>query len=183
MYPFVRMAWQVWRHRADGPMSLTETHVSHHLCLPWDLDVFGEMNNGRILTLMDLGRFTASWRLGLIAALRRHRWGFAVAGVSVRYRRRIPPFARIEMRSRLATWDDRFFYVVQEMWTDSDCSCQALLRTAVTARDPRPDGARSVPTGEVLAALDRRDPRPEPPAWIAAWIEADAARPWPPEQR
>ena len=181
MYPFVRLLGQLWRHRSDPPLGLAETHVSHHLCLPWDLDGFGEMNNGRVLTLMDLGRFTASQRLGLMAALGRERWGFAVAGGSTRYRRRIPPFARIEMRTRLAAWDQRFFYVVQEMWVGGECACQALLRTAVTARDPRPDGSRSVPTAEVLAALGRDEPAPAVPPWIAAWIAADAGRPWPPE--
>ena len=180
MYPFARLAWQLWRHRADPPMATTATHVSRHLCLPWDLDGFGEMNNGWVLTLMDLGRFTASQRLGLMAALRRHRWGFAVAGGSTRYRRRIRPFARIEMRTRAAGWDARFFYVVQEMWVGGDCACQALLRTAVTAREPRPDGGRSVPIAEVLAALGLAAAAPPLPGWIEAWIEAEAVRPWPP---
>ena len=175
MYPFARLAWQMWRHRADPPLPLTGTHVSHHLCWPWDLDGFGEMNNGRVLTLMDLGRFTSGGRFGLTGALRRNRWGLAVAGTSVRYRRRITAFARIEMRTRLAGWDDRFFYIVQAFWIGGDCACQALLRTAVTAR------GRSVPSSEVLAALGRDEEAPVLEDWVRAWIEAEGQRPWPPE--
>ena len=175
MYPFVRLAWQMWRHRGDPPLPLTGTHVSRHLCWPWDLDGFGEMNNGRVLTLMDLGRFTAGSRLGLMQALRANRWGLAVAGGSTRYRRRIRPFARIEMRTRLVGWDARFFYIVQAFWVGGECACQALLRTAVTAR------GRSVPTAEVLAALERADPAPPLPGWVAAWIDAEGRRPWPPD--
>ena len=174
MYPFVRLAWKMWRHRADPPLPLTGTHVTHHLCWPWDLDGFGEMNNGRVLTLMDIGRFTAGKRFGLLAALRRNRWGLAVAGTSIRYRRRVTPMARIEMRTRLVGWDPRFFYIVQEFWVRGDCAAQALLRTAVTAR------GRAVPTAEVLEALDRDGPAPVLPDWVAAWISAEAERPWPP---
>ena len=175
MYPFLRLAWQMWRHRADPPLPLTGTHVSHHVCWPWDLDGFGEMNNGRVLTLFDLGRFTSGSRFGLMAVLRRNRWGLAVAGGSTRYRRRILPFARIEMRTRLAGWDARFFYIVQEMWIGGECACQALLRTAVTG------GGRAVPTEKVVEALGRDEPPPELPAWVRAWIAAEAERPWPPE--
>ncbi|KIT14204.1 acyl-CoA thioesterase [Jannaschia aquimarina] len=175
MYPFVRLAWQMWRNRAAPPLALTETHVSRHLCWPWDLDGFGEMNNGRVLTLMDIGRFTSGMRYGLLSMLRREGWGLAVAGSSIRYRRRILPFARIEMRTRLAGWDARFFYVVQEFWIDGDCACQALLRTAVTAK-----GRGAVPTAEVLTALGRDDAPPVLPGWVAAWIDAEGQRPWPP---
>ncbi|WP_308917443.1 acyl-CoA thioesterase [Jannaschia sp. LMIT008] len=174
MYPFVRLAWQLLRHRGDPPMDLTDVHVSRHLCLPWDLDGFGEMNNGRILTLMDLGRFTAGTRIGLLTTLRREGWGLAVAGGSVRYRRRITAFARIEMRTRTVGWDARFVYIVQEMWVRGECACQAVLRTAVTG------DRRAVPTDRVLAALGRTAPAPVLPDWVAAWAEADALRPWPP---
>ncbi|UWQ22179.1 acyl-CoA thioesterase [Jannaschia sp. W003] len=174
MYPFVRLAWQLWRHRNDPPLALDGVHVSHHRCLPWDLDGFGEMNNGRVLTLFDLGRFTSARRFGLGAAMRRHRWGLAVAGSSVRYRRRILPMARIEMRTRLAGTDHRFFYILQEMWIGGECAAQALLRTAVTER------GRSIPSARVLEALGRTEPPPPLPAWVEAWIAADAQRPWPP---
>jgi hypothetical protein len=39
----------------------------------------------------------------------------AVAGNSLRYRRRVRAFHRLEMRSRLLGWDARFLYVEQSM--------------------------------------------------------------------
>src|SRR3712207_8112527 len=39
------------RQRGAAPLDLFGTHESHHVCWPWDLDVFGELNNGRALTL------------------------------------------------------------------------------------------------------------------------------------
>ena len=175
MYPFIRLAWQMARARSAPPLAVLDTQVSHHLCLPWDLDGFLELNNGRILTLYDIGRFTLGSRVGLLAVLRRRKWGLAVAGASIRYRRRVTAFQRIEMRTRLVGWDARFFYIVQSMWVRGECCSEALLRTAVVG------GRRAVATGEVAAELGHDGPPPTLPGWVAEWIAAEGARPWPPE--
>ena len=93
----------------------------------------------------------------------------------MRYRRRVTMFQRIEMRTRIVGWDERFFYIVQSMWVAGECTSQALLRTAVVAK------GRSVPTGDVAAELNVDPVSPDLPAWVAAWIEAEGTRPWPPE--
>ena len=54
MYPFLRMVKETWANRNAPPLGLTGTHVSHHICWPWDLDIWMELNNGRTLTLYDL---------------------------------------------------------------------------------------------------------------------------------
>ncbi len=174
MYPFLRLGWQMMRARTAPPLGVLGEQVTHHICLPWDLDGFLELNNGRILTLYDLGRFTLGARIGLIAALRRRGWGLAVAGASVRYRRRVTAFQRIEMRTRVVGWDMRFFYIVQSMWVGGQCCSQALLRTAVVAR------GRSVPSSEVAVELGTEAASPEMPGWVEAWIAAEGTRPWPP---
>lgn len=177
MYPFVRMIWQLWRVRKLPKLPLTGTHVSHHYCLPWDIDLWMELNNGRTLTLFDLGRIPLAQRVGLVEVLRKNRWGLTMAGASVRYRRRVRSFERVEMRSRAAYWDDRFVYIEQSMWkADDECANHILYRSAVTSRDG------IVPPAQVIAELGEDPNPPAKPAWVAAWIKADAARPWPPMQ-
>jgi acyl-CoA thioesterase FadM len=174
MYPFLRLGYQIWRHRGDPTLGPTDTHVSQHICWPWDLDFWRELNNGRTLTLFDLGRVPMSRRTGLFEGLKAKGWGLAVAGASVRYRKRIKAFDRITMRSRGVTWDNRFFYVEQSMWVGGEAACHALIRSAVTSR------AGIVPPARLIEAMGR-DPAPPPtPDWIAAWIAAEAHRPWPP---
>ena len=175
MYPFIRMFKDLVLVRGATPLGIYDTHVSHHICWPWDLDLWRELNNGRTLTLYDLGRIPLASRVGLIGALRRNRWGLTMAGVSVRYRRRVRMFDRVEMRSRCVGWDDKFIYLEQAMWKGDDCANHALYRSAVTGRDG------IVPPQQVIAALGQPVPQRPLPDWVQAWIAADAQRPWPPE--
>lgn len=173
MYPVLRLAKEFFVHRGPPDLGLFDTHVSRHLCWPHDLDPWMELNNGRTLTLYDLGRTVLFRRIGMAPVMRQHRWGGTVAGSSVRYRRRVRAFDRLEMRSRLAGWDERFFYVTQGMWRGEDCTSHALFRVAVTGR------GGLVPAADVAATIGAPEP-PRLPAWIAAWAEAEALRPWPP---
>uniref|UniRef100_UPI0039B94EB1 acyl-CoA thioesterase n=1 Tax=Albidovulum sp. TaxID=1872424 RepID=UPI0039B94EB1 len=167
MYPFLRMAKEIWANRNAPPLGLTEAHVSHHLCWPWDLDLWAELNNGRTLTLYDLGRIPLAMRTGLGRVIRRHGWGITVAGNSVRYRRRVRMFDRVEMVSRCIGWDARFFYMEQSMWRAGGCTSHMLLRLAITS----PAGI--LPTAELLAAMGLPAESPELPGWVSAWIAAD----------
>ncbi len=174
MYPFFRLAKELWKFRRAEPLQAFDTHVSHHICWPWDLDPWIELNNGRTLTLYDLGRIPYSRRLGLDRVLRAKRWGTTVAGSSVRYRRRVRAFDRLEMRTRLLGWDSRFLYLEQSMWRGADCTSHMLLRSAIT----RAEGI--VPPAELLAALGADDESPALPGWVTAWIAVEGERPWPP---
>lgn len=174
MYPVARMAFQLWRHRADPSLGLFETHESRHLCWPWDLDVWGELNNGRTLTLYDLGRIPWFRRIGLDPALRREGWQVAVAGASVRWRRRVRAFDRLAMRTRALGWDARFVYIEQSLWRGGECASHVLIRSAAS------DKGGIVPPARLLAAIGHHEPSPPLPAWVQAWIAADGERPWPP---
>jgi len=173
MYPFLRLGWQFLEHRRTRYGALTDVHVSRHICWPWDLDPWMELNNGRTLTLYDLGRVPFAARLGLVAALRRAGCGLTVAGSSTRYRRRIRAFDRITMRSRLVGWDARFLYIEQAMWLRGSCAGHVLIRGAivgpdgiVAGQDAAADRIRRPPGA--AAGLGRRVDRRRRPAPLAA---------------
>ena len=176
MYPFLRLAAAIARARRAPRLPLDGVHVSGHVCWPWDLDLWGELNNDRTLTLYDLGRVPLGIRTGLAAALRAEGWGLTVAGSSVRYRRRITAFMRIAMRSAFVGRDARFLYVHQAMHraADGEPLSSILIRGAVTSR------AGIVATDRVMAALGRPDWPTGAPPWVEAWAASDALRPWPP---
>ena len=79
MFPFVRMIKEFAVHRKAEDLPVGGVHISQHICWPWDLDIWLELNNGRALTLYDLGRIPLAKRVGLIDVLRRQRWGLTMA--------------------------------------------------------------------------------------------------------
>ena len=178
MFPFVRLFKDVLLARRQPRLArITDTHISQHICWPWDLDFWLELNNGRTLTLYDLGRTMLAQRIGLIDALISRKWGMTMAGSVTRFRRRIRGFERFEMRSRVICWDDRFIYMEQSMWKrNGDCASHVLYRAAVTD----PDGI--VRTQRIAEALAHDPATPPMPEWVRNWIDAEATRPWPPMQ-
>lgn len=176
MYPILRFAREIMAARRAPHLPPMGAHVSTHRVWPWDLDPWWELNNGRTLTLYDLGRIPMAIRLGITETLKNNGWGFTVAGNSVRYRKRIKVFQRFTQVSRNIGWDDRFVYMEQAIWIGGECANQMLLRVAIVG------GGRKgiVPPAEFMAALGYDGPRPDLPGWVQAWIDADALRPWPP---
>lgn len=179
MYPIFRLFKDTFIARRMPPLGPLDMHVSQHRCWPWDIDVWMELNNGRTFTLYDLGRTMLTVRVGLVPVLKTNRWGVAVAGSTIRYRRRIRAFEPFEMRSRAVGWDDKFFYIEQGIWKrNGECASHALLRTAFTS----PKGI--VPPTEVIAAWSPGSDLQTPPLpdWVTAWCDAEDKRPWPPMQ-
>jgi acyl-CoA thioesterase FadM len=176
MYPFVRMVKELWKFRNAPALPILGTHVSTHTCWPWDLDPWRELNNGRTLTIYDLGRIPLGQRTGLHKALQANGWGMTVAGNSTRYRRRVRMFETVTMHSRCIGWDARFIYMEQSMWKGEDCASHMLIRSAVTS------AAGIVPPLRLLESMGQVQDSPPLPDWVQAWIAADGQRPWPPSR-
>lgn len=176
MYPYVRMAKELWKFRNAPRLGVLEPHISSHRIWPWDLDPWRELNNGRTLTLFDLGRIPMSVRMGFDTVAKAKGWGITVAGNSTRYRRRVTLFQKVTQISRVVGWDDRFTYLEQSFWRGDDCTSHMLLRSAFTSK------SGIVPPAEVLAALGQPVQSPALPDWISHWIAADQHRIWPPQR-
>lgn len=131
MYPFARLAWQMLLANRQPDLPAGGLHESRHICWPWDADIFGEMNNGRVLTTFDLGRIPWGFRCGLARALRRRGWGLTTAGANVQYRKRIVPFRRYDMKSRALGYDERFIYLHQSI-----CVTMSVTPTLSIASQP-----------------------------------------------
>lgn len=175
MYPFIRFAYATWKSRKAPKLGLFETHVSHHYCMPWDLDLWLELNNGRTLTLYDLGRVPMAIRTGAAQASKAAGIGMVVAGASVRYRKRVTMLKKVEMRSRFVGFDAKFIYFEQSMWfADGTCANHILIRGAAVKK------GKMVPPIELVSRIDPELEMHPLPDWVQAWADADQTRPWPP---
>ena len=79
-----RLAFRVWLH---------------------DLDPSLHMNNGRYLTLMDLGRLDSLARAGILREVIRQKWTPIASTVTIRFRRELRLFQKFQLETRLVTWD------------------------------------------------------------------------------
>lgn len=175
MYPIRRQIIEALRCRKLPALAPGDVHVNHMRAWPWDIDPFGDLNNGRIITLMDVGRIGLAQRMGLIAAMRTNKWGLAMAGSAPQYRRRVTMWEPLEFRSRLVARDTRFFFIEQTLYVRGAPACNMMCRTVITSR------GGIVPTDEVAAAIGRPDWNPQAPQWALDWARADTSRPWPPD--
>ncbi len=142
--------------------------------MPWDIDIWRELNNGRTLTLYDIGRSGLAVRTGLDRILMANRWSLTMAGSSVRYRKRVRMFDRITITSRALGYDDRFFYLQQNMTVRGTVTSSALMRAALTG------ASGLVPPARLIEVMGMSEWNPALPEWVGNWIEAEATRPWPP---
>ncbi len=173
MYPYLLTLRTFLTAKFRSPLEFHETGIIKLRAGILDIDHYGEVNNGRQLTLMDLGRYDLGVRGGLMKLISAKKWGFAVGGSSIRYRRRITFGKKYELRSRLAGHDGRWFYFQQEMWCGENICSSALIKAGVVSKQGL------VPAPDVLMELPDNDWDGELPEWIRAWIDAESQRPWP----
>lgn len=87
--------------------------VLHLRVLPNDLDLNFHMNNGRFLSIMDLGRLDLLIRTDLAKALLHHRWQPLVGAVNIRYKQSLMPFQKYRLHTKVIGWDEKWFYIEQ----------------------------------------------------------------------
>ncbi|ASK67016.1 thioesterase [Brachybacterium avium] len=136
---------------------------------PGDLDVQRHMNNGRYLTLMDLGRMDLMVRSGFWQRITDQGWYPVVAGQTITYRRSLQLWESFDLASRVIGHDDRWIYLEQVFRRDGTVVADAIVR----ARFLRRSGG-SVPMEE---ALELAGPLPddlEVPRWVTEWNEGSS---------
>lgn len=155
-----------WRAPSDP---FEETSITVRVW-PTDLDPLLHMNNGRYLTVMDLGRADAILRNGIRRRLRAHGWYPVVASETIRFRESLPPLARYELRTVLLGWDDRSFYLRQRfVWRGRDAAV-ALVRIRFLRRS-----GGTVPAPEVAAGVIPAIDSPPLPDYVRVWQKAEGA--------
>ncbi|GAD79527.1 acyl-CoA thioesterase [Vibrio ezurae] len=174
MYPLFRLAKVTWQANKQPSLTIADKSTTEFYCHPWDLDIFNELNNGRVLTLYDLGRTNLGIRCGLMKVLARHQWALVVAGSSVRYRKRVHLFNKITMHTQCVGFDDKWLYVEQSMWVKGEPTSSVLIRAGITSKQGIVSPIR------VLDAIQQSNPFTELPMWVNEWVDSEQHRPWPP---
>lgn len=173
MYPYLRLLKTLWQSSRRPPIDpITEGSSIAMRVWPQDADEFGELNNGRFLTLMDLGRYDFGGRCSLPAILRRNRWGLMVGAVYIRYRRRLPLFSTFELHTEMVGRDERWFYFHQFTRTPKHkFHSSAIVRATITSKNGL------VPTTALMRELGLENAQFDTPDWVRKWQEIDIQMP------
>ena len=172
-----RLLWYTlftWWRSPQGPPSLTS--VLSMRVWPQDLDASLHMNNGRYLTIMDLGRFDFLVRTGLWRAVRKHQWTPIASSIVIRYRRELQPFARFRLETRLVLWGEASVVMEQVFVLMSgryagEVAARALFKGGLYSRSER----RFVDTARLMAEIGVQVAPPQPTPEIEAFLKADGA--------
>jgi acyl-CoA thioesterase FadM len=90
-----------FRARIPAPFGVSALHFR---VWPHDLDTNLHMNNGRYLTIADLGRTDLLLRMGLIKLDLKEGLQPMLSGSAIRYRRELRPFQAFRLESSILCW-------------------------------------------------------------------------------
>lgn len=166
MFPFLRMAKVVGAATARAPLAPLDESVVSFRVWPGDLDNNGHMNNGRFLTMMDLGRWDIVTRTGLLKVLVKRRMYPVVSAATIRYRRSLDAFQRYELRTRILGWDDKGFYVEHRFEREGETHALAVIKGVFLGP------AGKVAPADIVELMQPGTPSPPLPAWVATWERA-----------
>lgn len=135
--------------------------------LPTDLDILRHMNNGRYLSLMDLGRWDLLVRTGVAGAMKKHGWYAVVSSETITFRKSLHPWQRFDVESRMIGHDDKAVYMEHRCVVDGEIYARAIIRARMMKRS-----GGTLSHQEFFGAVGRPDGIPEVDAWVHEWAAA-----------
>jgi YbgC/YbaW family acyl-CoA thioester hydrolase len=135
--------------------------------LPTDLDTLRHVNNGRYLTLMDLGRYDLLYGSGFWQESARRGWYAVVAAQTITYKRSLTLGERFTLHTRVLGVDERAVYMEQTFVRQG----AVVARAVVQARFLRREGGQVTPE-DVVAAAGGAARDLTLPGWVHEWADA-----------
>jgi acyl-CoA thioesterase FadM len=141
---------------------------------PTDLDVSLHMNNGRYLTIMDLGRVDLMHGSGLLRLLLKHGWTPIASGINIRYRREMRAFDKFILETRLVCWSDVTVVMEQTFRfaggaRNGQVAARAFVKAGLYDRRTK----AFVTVAKLLSLLGTTADSPAVPPDVEAFLKAD----------
>jgi acyl-CoA thioesterase FadM len=147
---------------------LLETSVIRLRVMPNDLDLNVHMNNGRYLSLMDLGRVDVMFHSGAFVLWFTKGWQPLVATSWCRHFKSLNVFQSFELHTRILGWDEKWIYFEQRFMRHGELYALGAVKALMSGNE------RLVRTDELFTATGQA-PRPSPPLpeWVHVWLASE----------
>ena len=117
---------------AIGPL---DPAVVRFRCWPQDCDLNFHLNAGRYVSFMDIARVELLARMRLLRPVLKRGWRPIVGGSTLTYRKSVMPFERFTVQSRVAAWDEKWFYIEHLIHKrDGSLAATGVMRTLLRGR-------------------------------------------------
>ena len=114
MHMLPRTLWHQWFVGSKGPrLRFTDVSRSNFRVWPTDIDILRHMNNGKYLSIMDIGRYDLLLRNGVFELFTNEGWYPVVVGQTISYRKSLNPWKKFTVESRILGFDDQAVYLEQ----------------------------------------------------------------------
>ncbi len=160
------------RSRREAPLAPTEVGRIRLTTMPSDIDILRHMNNGRYLSLFDLGRWDLLIRTGLFDAMKQRGWYAVVSNETITFRKSLELWQRFEVETRFIGHDDKALLMEHRAVVDGEVYARAIVRARMLRRS-----GGTVSHEELFAAVGRPEGLPDVEDWIHDWAAASALPP------
>ncbi|MGF2949943.1 acyl-CoA thioesterase [Microbacterium alcoholitolerans] len=165
------------RLRRDGLIAPAGIGRIRLTTLPTDLDILRHMNNGRYLSLFDLGRWDLLIGTGLFDTMKARGWYAVVSSQTVTFRKSLELWQRFDVESRLIGHDDKAVFLEHRAVVGGEIYARVIVRARMLRRS-----GGTVTHDELFAAVGTPDggvPEgiPDVAEWIHEWSTASALPP------
>lgn len=175
---YLRLIWiMICSFFKSAIHTIEEPSILEFTVLPNDLDLNLHMNNGRYLTIMDLGRLDYIVRSGVYKKMLKRKSIPVLSAAQMRYRLPLMPFRRYKLITNIICWDEKWVYMRQDFIIKKGEKAGAIAASGLlkgSFYDKR--NKQTVPTEELLSVFYKGravPPSPDMPDYIQQWQEAE----------
>jgi acyl-CoA thioesterase FadM len=165
---YIRLVYAIVTGLLADRLNHREHLHSSYRVWPHDLDAFGHMNNGRYLQIMDVARTEWMSRVGVVSCMWQNRWTAVLGGGCIRFRSPLKPFQRYQVRTRLLSWDERWWYLEHAFLGEHN----QLVATGVSRAALR-CGSEWVASSAVVDQLEPGATAPPLPDYVRNWLAVE----------
>jgi acyl-CoA thioesterase FadM len=126
------------------------------------------MNNGKFLTLLDLGRLDLFMRNGFWQKMMKLKWYPVVVAETITFRKSLMPWQRFEIETRVIGWDAISYFLEQRFVVNGEIYAKAIVRGRFLSRAGKV--LRPEEVMHAVAGFSAPSPTIEP--WILQWAES-----------
>jgi acyl-CoA thioesterase FadM len=167
-FRILQVLWHLAWCRVTGKPSIDLFEVSRLTLRVWpnDLDTNLHVNNGRYLTIADLGRLDWFVRAGVLKVARTQKAMPVVGDALAKFRKSLNLFQTFTLETRLLGWDEKWGFIEHRFVRKGRVLGVIVIRGVfLGAKGPmRPN--------QLLSGLAHEHPSPLLPQWVQEWNDS-----------